>query len=126
MFKLIRNYIFWAYERGSFHYDVMVTAILVFMFVSPHLIDFKDKPVETVALHASEVLVREAGTSGGSSRFIYQVRADDMSGARTDPERRAAILRVIEPISGEVSLERYEPIRDTQGKIIAYNAWVLR
>jgi len=126
MFKLIRNYIFWAYERGSFHYDVMVTAILIFMFVSPHLIDFKDKPVETVALHASEVLVREAGISGGSSRFIYQVRADDMSGARTDPERRAAILRVIEPISGEVSLERYEPIRDVQGKIIAYNAWVLR
>ena len=126
MFKLIRNYIFWAYERGSFHYDIMVTGILVFMFVSPHLIDFKDKPVETVALHASEVLVREAGTSGGSSRFIYQVRADDMSGARTDIERRAAILRVIEPISGEVSLERYEPIRDVQGKIVAYNAWVLR
>jgi hypothetical protein len=126
MFKLIRSYIFWAYERGSFHYDVMVTAILVFMFVSPHFIDFKDKPVETVALHASEVLVREAGTSGGSSRFIYQVRADDMSGANTDAERRAAILRVIEPISGEVSLERYEPVRDVQGKVIAYNAWVLR
>jgi hypothetical protein len=126
MFKLIRSYIFWAYERGSFHYDVMVTAILVFMFVSPHLIDFKDKPVETVALHASEVLVREAGTSGGSSRFIYQVRADDMSGASNDLERRTAILRVIEPISGEVSLERYEPVHDAQGKIIAYNAWVLR
>lgn len=126
MFKLIRNYIFWAYERGSFHYDVMVTAILVFMFISPRFIDFKDKPVETVALHASEVLVREAGTSGGSSRFIYQVRADDMNGANTDTERRAAILRVIEPISGEVSIERYEPVRDAQGRIIAYNAWVLR
>jgi hypothetical protein len=126
MFKLIRNYIFWAYERGSFHYDVMVTAILVFMFVSPHFIDFKDKPVETVALHASEVLVREAGTSGGSSRFIYQVRADDMSGASTDAERRTAILRLIEPISGEVSIERYEPVQNAQGKIIAYNAWVLR
>lgn len=126
MFKLIRNYIFWAYERGSFHYDVMVTAILIFMFVSPHFIDFKDKPVETVALHASEVLVREAGRSGGSSRFIYQVRADDMNGANTDADRRAAILRVIEPISGEVSIERYEPVRNTQGKVIAYNAWVLR
>jgi hypothetical protein len=79
-----------------------------------------------VALHASEVLVREAGTSGGSSRFIYQVRADDMNGANTDAERRAAILRVIEPISGEVSLERYEPVRDVQGRVIAYNAWVLR
>jgi hypothetical protein len=126
MFKLIRNYIFWAYERGSFHYDVMVTAILVFMFASPHFIDFKDRPVETVALHASEVLVKEAGTSGGSSRFMYQIRADEMGSAATDAERRAAILRVVEPISGEVSLERYEAVRDAQGKIIAYNAWVLR
>jgi hypothetical protein len=126
VFKLIRNYIFWAYERGSFHYDVMVTAILIFMFVSPHFIDFKDKPVETVALHASEVLVKEAGTSGESSRFMYQVRSDDMGGAATDAERRAAILRVVEPISGEVSLQRYEAVRDAQGKVVAYNAWVLR
>ena len=127
MFKLIRSYIFWSYERGSFHYDVMVTAILVFMFVSPHFIDYNEKPVETVALHASEVLVKEAGTtSSGSSRFMYQVRADDMGAAKTDAERQTAILRVIEPISGEVTLERYEPVRDAQGKIVAYNAWVLR
>src|SRR5271156_4000405 len=126
MFKLLRSYIFWSYERGSFHYDIMVTAILIFMFASPHFIDFNDRPVETVALHASEVLVKEAGTSGGSSRFMYQIRADEMGKAATDSERRAAILRVIEPISGEVSLERYEPVHDVQGKVIAYNAWVLR
>jgi hypothetical protein len=123
---MIRSYIFWSYERGSFHYDVMVTAILVFMFVSPHFINYKDKPVETVALHASEVLVREAGTSDGSSRFIYQVRAEDMGSASTDAEIRSAIVRLVEPISGEVSVERYEPIRNAQGKVIAYNAWVLR
>jgi hypothetical protein len=126
MFKLLKSYIFWAYERGSAPYDVMVTAILLFMFVSPHFINYNDKPVETVALHSSEVLVREAGTSGGSSRFIYQVRAEDMGRASTDAELQAAILRVIEPISGEVSIERYEPVRDAQGKVIAYNAWVLR
>jgi hypothetical protein len=126
MFKLIRSYIFWAYERGSFHYDVMVTAILVFMFVSPHFINYNDKPVETVALHASEVLVKEAGSSGQVSRFMYQIRSDDMGAAATDAERKAAILRVIEPISGEVSIDRYEPVRDAQGKTVAYNAWVSR
>ncbi|MEI9977450.1 MAG: hypothetical protein WDN23_00365 [Edaphobacter sp.] len=126
MFQTIRNYIFWAYERGSMQYDVMVTLILVFMFVSPFFINYNDKPVETVALHASEVLVKEAGTSGQSSRFLYQIRADDMGHASTDAERRAAILRVVEPISGEVSLERYEPVRDSQGRVVAYNAWVLR
>jgi hypothetical protein len=127
MFKLIRSYIFWSYERGSFQYDVMVTAILVFMFVSPHFINYNDKPVETVALHSSEVLVKEAGaTSSGSSRFMYQIRADDIGAAKTDAELQSAILRVIEPISGEVTLERFEPVRDAQGKIVAYNAWVLR
>jgi hypothetical protein len=126
MLKLIRSYIFWSYERGSFHYDVMVTAILLFMFVSPHFINFNDRPVETVALHSSEVLVKEAGSSGSSSRFMYQIRADDIRNATTDDERKAAILRVIEPISGAVELERYEPVRDAQGKIVAYNAWVLR
>ena len=126
MFKLIRSYIFWSYERGSFHYDIMVTAILVFMFVSPHFIDYNEKPVETVALHASEVLVKEAGTDGTSSRFMYQIRADDMGGAKTDDEIQAAILRVIEPISGEVTLDHYEPVRDTQGRIVAFNVWVIR
>jgi hypothetical protein len=126
MGKLLKSYFFWTYERGSFHYDVMVTLILIFLFFSPHFIDFKDRPVETVALRSSEVLVKEAGTSGESARFLYQIRADDMGNASTDDERKAAILRVIEPISGEVTLERYEPVRDAQGHIIAYDAWVLR
>jgi hypothetical protein len=126
MFKLIRSYIFWSYERGSVHYDVLVTAILLFMFISPFFINYNDKPVETVALHATEVLVKEAGTSGRSSRFVYQIRADDMGAATTDEERRTAILRVIEPISGEVTIDRYEPVYDAQHKVIAYNAWVLR
>ncbi len=127
MLTLLRRYLFWTYARGSLHYDVMVTLILLFLFVSPHVIDFKDRPAETVALHASEVLVKEAGSgAGGASRFVFQVRADDMLDAKTDATRRAAILRLVEPISGEVTLERYEEVKDAQGKVIAYNAWVLR
>jgi hypothetical protein len=49
-----------------------------------------------------------------------------MGSASTDAEIRSAIVRLVEPISGEVSVERYEPIRNAQGKVIAYNAWVLR
>ena len=129
MIKLLRNYLFWTYERGSFHYDVMVTLILLFLFLAPRFIDFKDKPVETVALHASEVLVKEAGTSDGDSRFLYQIPVDQNGGPQvdqSDDDRRAAILRVVEPISGEVTIERYEAVRDAHGKVIAYNAWIVR
>ena len=126
MANLVKNYVFWSYERGSFHYDIMVTAILLFMFLSPHFIDFKDRPVETVALHSSEVLVKEAGSVGDRARFVYQIRADDMRRASTDAERRAAMLRLIEPISGEVTLRRYEEVKDVSGQVIAYNVWALR
>ncbi len=80
----------------------------------------------TVATHQSEVLVREAGRAGGSARFIFQIRAEDMPGAVTDAEKRAAILRMVEPISGEVTVDRYEPLLDKNGRVIAYNAWVLK
>jgi len=126
MVNLLKSYFFWTYDRGTLHYDVMVTAILIFMFGMPRVIDFKDRPVETVALHSSEVLVKEAGVNGNSARFIYQIRADDMSNAHTNAEREAAILRLVEPISGEVTLERYEEVKDAGGHTVAYNAWVLR
>lgn len=128
MRNILSSYFWWAYERGSLHYDVMVTLILLFLFVSPRFIDFKDRPVETVALHSSEVLVKEAGQSDGNPRFIYQIRADMPGGpqvSQTEPERDASILRVVEPISGEVSLQREEPVLDSHGKIVAYNAWVV-
>ena len=130
MLKIFRSYFWWTYERGSFHYDVMVTLILLFLFLGPRFIDFRDRPVETVALHSSEVLVREAGSEGETSRFIYQIRADDVQkivgGDSNDATTRNAILRVVEPIAGEVTLERYQPVRDAQGRIVAYNAWITR
>jgi len=129
--ETLRRYIFWTYDRGSFHYDVMVTLILIFLFVSPHFINFKDKPVSGVALRASEVLIKEAGTSAnGSSRFLYELRADDVANVAdtmdTDTGRQNAILRTVEPIAGEVTLERYEPVLDAHQKVIAYRAWILR
>jgi hypothetical protein len=127
--KLLRSYFFWTYERGSFHYDVMVTLILIFLFVSPRFIDFKDRPAETVALRSSEVLVKEAGSSGGNSRFIFEIRADQQGGphvSQTEAQRREAILRMVEPISGAVTIENVEPVLDTSGRVVAYNAWVVR
>jgi hypothetical protein len=128
--NLLSKYIFWTYERGSLHYDVMVTLILAFLFISPRFIDFKDKPVAEIPLHASEVLVREQGSTGTDARFVFEIRAEDLhitsTGAPTDAQLRAAILNVIEPISGSVTLLKVAPVADTKGKVVAYNATVLR
>jgi hypothetical protein len=124
--NILRRYFFWTYERGSFHYDVMVTFILLFIFVSPHFIDFNDKPVTAVPLQHSQVLVKAQSSSGHEARFIYEIRVDDLQGATTDAALRAAILNVVEPIAGDVTLQSYTPVQDTKGHIVAYDATILR
>ena len=128
--KLLRSYLFWTYERGSMHYDVMVSLILVFLFLSPRFIDYGDKPVATVPLRDSEILVKEAGTSGLKNKFIYEIRASNTTGSpnplQSDADRRATILRIVEPIAGEVTLDHYDPVLDGKGKTVAYDAYILR
>ena len=122
--RTIRGYILWTYERGSLHYDIMVTLILLFIFLAPYRIDFKDKPLERVA-HQTGVLVTQDGPN-----IIYQVdaAAKDERGhaiiAADNPE--AGLHRVIEEIAGEVEILKYERVTDRSGKVVAYKAWVRR
>ena len=109
-----RGYLFWTYERGSFHYDVMVTAILAFVFISPRYINFKDKPIER-SPHQTGVVVNPVGQGG----LYFQVDAAAVSAAPgTDVD--TALLRVIEPIAGEVRLLSYKPVTDPKGHVTAY------
>ena len=123
--KILRSYFFWTYERGSFHYDVMVTLILLFLFISPRFIDFKDRPVPEIPLQRSEVLVKAAPGPTDEAQFVYEIRVDDLHGAKTDAEIREAILRVVEPIAGAVTIEKYTPVADTNGHVIAYDATIV-
>ena len=56
IWRTIRGFILWSYERGTIQYDVMVTLILLFVFLSPNWINFSDKPVERNP-HPSGVIV---------------------------------------------------------------------
>jgi hypothetical protein len=125
--KTLRNFIFWSYERGSIQFDIMVTLILLFIFVAPRFINFRASPVPHIPLNHSEVLVQDAGTVGTDSRFVYTIRLEDLNGAKTDADLRANMLRVIEPMAGYVTLDgNIKPVTDPAGKIIAYQATVLR
>jgi hypothetical protein len=125
MTRLLRSYFFWTYERGSFHYDVMVTLILLFIFLAPRFIDFKDRPAPDVGLQPTQVLVRHAGHAGGTEHLVYTVRAADLHGA-TGPQLQDAAMKIIQPISGPVTVERISPVQDTRGETVAYDVTVHR
>ena len=123
IWRTIRDYIFWSYERGTIQYDVMVTIILLFVFLSPRLINFKDKPVEHNP-HRTGVAVVPDGQGG----LIYQIEAAAVGQAvgNDDSVIRGELLQIIEPISGEVSITKVEPVRDGSGRILSYKVWVAR
>ena len=120
IWRTLRDYILWSYERGTIQYDVMVTLILLFVFFSPYWINFKDKPIIRYP-HRSQVVV----VSDGAGRLIFQIDSAAVHGTQ-DSELRADLLRVIEPISGEVIISDYEPERDRTGQITSYKVWAHR
>ena len=120
IWRTIRGFILWAHERGTVQYDVMVTLILVFVFFSPKVIDFNDRPVDRNP-PSTAVMVYPDGAGG----LVYQVdaRAVHLGDENT---MRQQFLRIIEPVSGEISISRYEPVADKKGKVVAYKVWVER
>lgn len=126
MLKILRSYLFWTYERGSFHYDVMVTLILLFIFVTPRFINYRDRPHYQLP---SQIMVE----NDGAGELVYQVKKSDVDqslehvkGNSPDLRTQRALRRLIEPIAGDVLIERYEPINSSDGAISAYRVWAHR
>jgi len=117
----IRSYILWQHERGTLHYDIMVTLILIFVFFSPRVINFNDKPVPR-ALHLNDVIVTPDAQGGG---LVYQISASAIKPG-DDQSMRDQLLRIIKPISGEVSIVHYEPVADGKGHVQTYRVLVKR
>ncbi len=120
VFGTIRSYVLWQHERGTLHYDIMVTLILIFIFLSPRVINFNDKPAASEP-HRTGVVV----SSDGSGELAYEIDASRINGA-DDTAIRNQLLAIIEPISGTASIVKYEKISDAGGKTQEYRVWVKR
>jgi hypothetical protein len=120
--KLLRSYVFWTYDRGSVHYDVMVTVILLFIFVAPRFVNFNDKP----ALRLPSPSTVEVSSGGPQALLMYQINASALDQSGDQETLVHSMMRVIEPISGGVSLDHYEAVKDLSGKVVAYKVWVTR
>ena len=120
--RILSSYFYWTYSRGSFHYDVMVTLILLFIFVTPQLWDFGAKPPSiSAARHPLQVVAAGRGV-------IVTVQASDVDipqGA-SNGQVKKALRAAIEPVTGDaVFVERWETVTDTQGNL-AWKVWAHR
>ena len=74
-------------------------------------------PRGSVHYDTSEVIVKPEGNG-----FVYRVAASGIQPA-SDADVRESLLRAIEPVAGEIQIDRYEPVRDSNRNIIAYKVW---
>ena len=119
MWKTINSYFWWTHRRGSFHYDVMVTLILAFIFISPHYINFRDKPA------AQTIYPTKVGSVGNQTEYLVSAAEVNDLLKKTPPnDVPTAIARVVQPISGNAPVDHYEPLRDSDGNIAAYRVFV--
>lgn len=118
--RTIRGYILWQYERGTLHYDIMVTLILIFVVFSPYWINFNDKPIARIP-HPTDVVV----TRDAEGRLLYQIAGSVVSPG-DDQSVREQLLAIIEPISGAVSIVKWESVTDRHGHVQSYRVVVQR
>ncbi len=124
MNRILKSYFYWTYTRGSFHYDVMVTLILAFIFITPHLWDYGDKPLST----ASNTQAMEI-TGDGRHGLVVKVKATDVNVPEAAPDAvvKKALKKAIQPILGDsMYVDRWELTRDAQGNPQTRKVWAHR
>jgi hypothetical protein len=121
--EILKSYFYWTYPRGCFHYDVMVTLILLFIFLTPHLWNYGEKPLSAAGLsHPIQV------TGDGDHGMIVTVQASDVKvpAGASYLEVKKILREAILPVTGDaVFVERWETVTDAQGNV-AWKVWAHR
>jgi hypothetical protein len=124
MNRILKSYFYWTYKRGSFHYDVMVTLILLFIFVTPWLWDYGDKPRSTASYTQPVQVVGDGGHG-----LVVTMQASDVNvpAAASDAEIKKALKKAMEPVLGDsMFVERWQISRDRDGNPQSWKVWAHR
>jgi len=123
--QVLLSYFYWTYSRGTFHYDVMVTLILAFIFITPWLWNYGDKPSPVGGpLHPIQVI----GNDGQGVIVTVQASDVDLELHTSAPNTvvKKALRKAIEPVTGDdVFVEYWETGIDAEGHPV-WKVWAHR
>ncbi|MGA2510995.1 MAG: hypothetical protein ABSG27_12275 [Candidatus Acidiferrales bacterium] len=121
--------IFWSFERGSWPYDVLVVAILVFVLLTPRKW-FRDQPREGAALSSSVALVAE---DSDSQTRVYRLDASALSPQKRATKPTPELERETHDILGRTvddlrdrtfQVVRIDPAISSDGSVLHYDVTI--
>lgn len=121
-FKLgLRGFIFWSYERGTWQYDLIVAAILAFIFLTPHAWFQRVPNLGMVDLRHVQGVV-EVGRDNTTQTYMVDARLVQSRAAESTEEAVRQILQ--ERLRKEYRVVGISPVRDPNGVILSYRVKV--
>jgi len=118
--RTLKSYIFWTYERGSIPYDIMVTLILAFIFITPHLWHYGDQPQLPQQTRKSIVVHTQA-----DGTLIFDIPASRVKAGPSNAVQ-PQLVHAVQQISGAVTVDRVERVKDSTGHVTGYTLWAHR
>jgi hypothetical protein len=125
--QILKSYFYWTYPRGSLHFDIMVTLVLLFIFLTPQIPgwSYGDKPSP---LGGPSHPIQVTGNDGQG--VIVTVQASDVNlDLRTTASNmvvKKALRKAIEPVTGDdVFIVHWETGADDQGNPV-WKVWAHR
>ena len=117
----VSHAIFWAYERGSWQYDVICAVILAFIFLTPRAW-FNDRPSLGLSdLRHRQGVIEIGRTRGGSQYLIDSRLIDSMAPLKPDDAVRSVLE---ERLRHPVSIKSMEPVLDKNSVMLGYSVVV--
>jgi hypothetical protein len=125
----IVNTVFWPYERGSWPYDVLVAAIVIFLLATPKRW-FQDGPRPSIPASSQVQLLSENG-SGDEATYRLDARllAPDKRATKSTPELERGthdiLGRTVPTLAGQTfQVERIDFVRSSDGAVLDYDVTV--
>jgi len=129
LWRVIARTVFWSYERGTWPYDVMVVAIVLFVLVTPRRW-FHDQPQPIAPITANVQLV-SADPAGETSTYRLDATALQPQKRATKPtpelerETHDALGRTVDDLKDRTfHVLRIVPVLSNDGSVLYYDVTV--
>lgn len=117
---VVTRSIFWAYERGSWQYDLIVGAILAFIFLSPRAW-FNDRPTLQMTDLRHQQGIVEMGRVNRNVRYLVDARLVDSLDQK--PEDAIPII-LKQRLQRAFTVKSIDAVRDRYQVVLGYTVMV--
>ena len=129
LWRIIARTLFWDYDRGTVPYDLMVLAVVLFVFLTPRAW-FNDRP-QSAGSVAAEPHVAEVQklTEDAAGARTYRIDAHLLAPTKPDPqwERRTHdfLSKNVPELKGRTfQIVRVEAARSGDGTVLYYDVFI--